>query len=308
MTTKSSKKSSSLSTERLRGSSLPEIMGSILSKAHRERERILKKYGYKRNQIGTLTRCLIISAQAGDQSSWQDAIALNCNLVMKFAVKCIFMVDKYPNLSLEDLYQEGVFGIIHAIDKYDTSSKWTFSTYSSAWIRHYIRRYVTTHGPIIRVPEWLDAKIKFGDTEKPLSEKAEKLKRLALDSINVQAIVNNDGELFPIAAEENDDIGGFDTEIVRAVLSTLPDRSRTILWMRMKGMKLWEIGANFQMTEERIRQIEVHAIKQLKKYIQIKNNLAAVALKLKPRGIYTGDSPVYPERSRFSTASLDSLR
>ena len=206
---------------------------------------------------------------------------------------------KYTNrgVALLDLIQEGNLGLIKAVDKFEYKRGYKFSTYATWWIRQSISKCVGEHGRTIRVPMHMIDTInkifrvqrqllQIGGCEPSADEIAEELNmsaarvnailKIAMHPISLETPVGDNGNATIadfIEDESTSDevtllnLGSLRDKITDAI-STLNDREIGVLEMRfgtVDGIKrtLEEVGDKFQVTRERIRQIEAKAIRKL---------------------------------------------
>lgn len=236
---------------------------------------------------------LSVKALKGDLDAINELVSCNLLLVVPIAKRYYGC-----GLPLLDLIQEGNLGLIKAAQKYDGTKGWRFSTYATYWIRQSISRALGDQSRTIRIPAnmvELLGKIRKATNEltlknhrqpsdeeiaKYLNEDLEKVQTIldisqAVSSLDVA--VDEDGEtsVGDLVADHKAE-SGYDnlvkeanSQIVRAVLDTLPSREGEIMKMRFgidqeKAMTLEEVGKVYGITKERIRQIENKAIRKLR--------------------------------------------
>ncbi|MGX7588995.1 sigma-70 family RNA polymerase sigma factor [Candidatus Vidania fulgoroideorum] len=210
----------------------------------------------------------------------------------------ISIAKKYINkgLSLNDLIQEGSMGLIKAINKFNYRRNNKFSTYATWWIRQSITRAISDQSRVIRIPVHMvetlnkinkfckDKNIDFKDIDlnKILKKKIKKksINRIISISRNPLSldtpIKNNENtNLYDILEEKNNSFDFIEEEIIKEkkkklikTLNSLSDRESKILKLRFgigykKGLTLEEIGKIFNITRERVRQIEFLVLKKI---------------------------------------------
>ena len=229
----------------------------------------------------------------GDQSAKNELVEANLRLVVSLARHY-----QGCGLSYQDLIQEGNIGLIKAAEKFDVSKGFRFSTYASWWIKQALSRAIADQSRTIRIPVHMTENInKFKKTERELLSKLNrepKVKEIA-DAMGISEkqakeiqsyIVEPTSLDIQVGDDDDTTIGSFieDThfvnpesayikesngDVVNAVLDTLSDREANILRLRFgiggkKTMTLEEVGKEYGLTRERIRQIEAKALRKLR--------------------------------------------
>ena len=236
---------------------------------------------------------LAIRIENGDQDARDKLIESNLRLVVSIAKKYV-----RRGLLFEDLVSEGNLGLMRAVEKFDYRKGYKFSTYATWWIKQGIQRAIADQGRTIRIPVHMHEKInKMVKAQRQLAQElgqdptpeqiakeinetpgqVRDMLRIALEPISLET---------PIGDEDESNIGDFiqDDENnspleysrkenlkidVDEALQNLNEREAQVLIMRFglddnKPKTLEDVGKHFNVTRERIRQIEFKALRKLK--------------------------------------------
>lgn len=231
--------------------------------------------------------------ETGDQRAKDQLAEANLRLVVSIAKRYVGR-----GMQFLDLIQEGNMGLIKAVDKFEHKKGFKFSTYATWWIRQAITRAIADQARTIRIPVHMVETInKLVRAQRqlvqelgrdPLPEEVAELMNMDVEKVReVQKIAQEPVSLeTPIGEEEDSHLGDFipDEEILSpsdaatntmlreqliSVLDTLTDRERKVLALRFglddgRTRTLEEVGQAFDVTRERIRQIEAKALRKLK--------------------------------------------
>lgn len=243
---------------------------------------------------------LILEYTAGNIKAKNKLVEANLRLVI-MAVK---QYNSHTSIPFEDLVQEGNLGLIRAVDTFDISKGFRFSTYAMHWIKQSISRAILNNGRIIRIPiHMLERKSKYNKAVKDLYdilnrnpvieeiatymelsvEEVKEIENLIKDPVSINTVLNDDeedGTLEDLIADPNQDRpddrmdNEFRAKAIEGILNTLDNREKSIIIARfgLNGTRvktLDELASEYSLTKERIRQIEQNALHKMRHPIRL---------------------------------------
>ena len=253
----------------------------------------LKEIGKVALLTGDQEKILAKRMEDGDEDAKKELAEANLRLVVSIAKRYVGR-----GMSFLDLIQEGNLGLIKAVEKFDYTKGFKFSTYATWWIRQAITRAIADQARTIRIPvhmvETINKLIRvsrqllqeYGREPTPAEigkemgfteEKVREIQKIAQDPVSLET---------PIGEEEDSHLGDFIEdegalapaeaasyallkEQLMEVLNTLTEREEKVLRLRFglddgRARTLEEVGKEFNVTRERIRQIEAKALRKLR--------------------------------------------
>lgn len=260
-------------------------------------ESALQVYLKEINQIPLLTAKeeeeLARKVIQGDAKARDLMIRSNLRLVVSIA-------KNYVNrgLSFLDLIEEGNLGLLHAVEGYDPSSGWRFSTYATWWIKQAVRRALTNTGKTIRIPAYLIEKLsrwkmKSQELSRKLqrqprpeeianemditADKIELIERAIKPTGSLDSVVTSDDLVWVISEQmpdlktqspEEEVFEAYEKEKVAKLLECIGQKEAAVLRMRFglddgEAMTLKQVGEKLNISRERVRQIERDALRKL---------------------------------------------
>src|SRR5579862_2019613 len=229
--------------------------------------------------------------ERGDMAAKERMINCNLRLVVSIAKRY-----QTQGITLGDLVQEGVLGLIRATEKFDWRKGFKFSTYATWWIRQAVQRGVANKARTIRIPVHVverEQKVSRAEREllvklghMPSDEEISKHSRLPLAQVKevraaARAVASTDapigsdgdaslGDLFAASGPSTEDEADatLRDDAVRRAVAALPDRQRDVIALRFGLVgdgptSLEQIGKQLGLTRERVRQIEAEALRRL---------------------------------------------
>ena len=263
-----------------------------IQRAQRRLGRISAKNGLTITQVKDINRRMSIG-EAKARRAKKEMVEANLRLVISIA-------KKYTNRGLQflDLIQEGNIGLMKAVDKFEYRRGYKFSTYATWWIRQAITRSIADQARTIRIPVHMIETInklnrisrqmlqeigreptpeELGERMEMSEDKIRKVLKIAKEPISMETPIGDDDDshlgdfiedvniLSPVDFATNDSL----TNATKEVLNGLTMREAKVLRMRFgidmnTDHTLEEVGKQFDVTRERIRQIEAKALRKLR--------------------------------------------
>lgn len=281
---------------------LKKYSGNESSSGHDSIQMYLKEIGQYPLINGAKEKELAKRIEAGDLEAKNLLARSNLRLVVSIAKK---YVGRSPDLTLLDLIQEGNLGLFKAVDKFDWTKGYKFSTYATWWIRQAITRALADQSRTIRVPvHMVETIAKYKQVVRRLSQdlgrdplpeevamemdldvdKIYQIEKIDQNTVSLESPVGEDddgkstlGDFIPddkILSPDQESARRIIADQIREIMDDLPQKERKILEMRhglVDGIThtLEEVGKEFGVTRERIRQIEAKAHEKIRQHPSI---------------------------------------
>jgi RNA polymerase primary sigma factor len=238
-------------------------------------------------------------ARSGCEASRQRLIESNMRLVVSIAKHYA-----NPQTPFEDLVQEGAIGLMHAVQRFDPDRGFRFSTYATHWIRQTIGKALHCKAKAIRLPSYVNQTLRKVERARAVlalqlgreptddqvagalgihPRQIKRLSQLAQNAVSLDASVGDDqttlGSLIPDESCVNAEASVISEELIeeiRGFMGELSDQERAVIMYRL-NLSADEAGTitettpvELRLSRERIRQIEIHAIKKLRRLAHLR--------------------------------------
>jgi len=279
-----------------------DLLGEGLTSSSDSVQMYLKEIGRIPLLTAAQEKELARKIEAGDEEARKQLARSNLRLVVSIAKRYI---NRTSNLTILDLIQEGNLGLFKAVEKFDWRRGFKFSTYATWWVRQAVTRALADQARTIRIPVHMVESIsKYHQISRrltqdlgrdPLAEeiaaemgldvtKIRHMQKIAQDTVSLEAPVGDDDEDSTLGEFiEDEQILSPDQQVqrrilkdhVKEILVDLTPREQKILEMRFgleEGIThtLEEVGKEFGVTRERIRQIEAKALEKIRQHKKLK--------------------------------------
>ena len=249
---------------------------------------------------------LLVKAKAGDTRARNEVIEQNIPLIKKIAKKSITST----TLSDSDLVQEGIFGLITAIEKFNPALGYKFSTYASWWIKQAMFKAVSEQSYAVNIPVYIQETLsRYKKTKQEMEQTAQKevskkevAEKLHLTEEKIDTFLNvytkalsiesgvgmTDNKELTLAEIIEDEKQNVEKDVlnkdlkkdIQKALDILKEKEKDVIVLRFglndkDKMTLEEIGNNYGVTKECIRQIEKRALNKIATFETTKTSLGA---------------------------------
>ena len=249
---------------------------------------------------------LIIRAKSGDIAARNEVIENNIPLIKKIAKKSITTT----TLSDSDLVQEGIFGLVTAIEKFNPTLGYKFSTYASWWIKQAMFKAVSEQSYAVNIPVYIQETLsRYKKTKQEMEQKAQRevskkdvAQKLKLTEDKIDTFLNvytkalsiesgtslTDSKELTLAEIIEDEKQNVEKDVlnndlkkdIKKALEILKEKEKDVIVLRFgledrEKMTLEEIGNNYGVTKECIRQIEKRALNKMATFEATKTSLSA---------------------------------